>query len=67
MDLIGYNDGDFRFFSKPQETGTSDNWDEARNFKSVEEAISYWESTDYLEMHQVSKIGNQIHFIPYEY
>lgn len=65
--LLGFNEEDFRFFKNPQSNVNSTKWDEVKHFDSVQDAINYWETTDYLEMHQVTVIGNQIHVIPYEY
>lgn len=64
---LGFNNGDFRFFKTPQSNIYSTNWDEVRHFNSVEEALDYWEHSSYLEMYQVTEVGNQIHIIPYEY
>ena len=65
--LLGFNEGDFSFFKNPQSNVNSTKWDEVKHFDSVQDAINYWETTDYLEMHQVTVVGNQIHVIPYEY
>lgn len=64
---LGFNNGDYRFYKTPQANIYSTKWDKVKHFDNLQDALDYWEKSNYLEMHQVVEIGNQIHIIPYEY
>lgn len=65
----GFGNNDYRFYKTRQKVSDgeirSDEWDEVKNFNTEEDAHTYWDTTDYKEMHKVELIDGERWVTPF--